>query len=92
MAKKEKKPKKGYTFCKDCGKEYMIGAPHHAFCEAKTCSECGTTYSYVIPVYDSRVKPPVRKCEECLGEELDRDDDTIYEDDCGREHPGDDCR
>jgi len=79
MPKKVKEPKKGYTICKDCGKEYMIGAPHNAFCSAKTCNECGTTYSYVIPVYDSRVDPPIRKCVECLEEEAEAEGE--YEED-----------
>ncbi len=74
MPKKVKQPKKGYTICKDCGNEYRIGAPHNVFCAAKTCSECGTTYSYVVPVYDSRVEPSIRKCMGCLADELDAEE------------------
>jgi hypothetical protein len=36
-----------------------------------------------IPVYDSRVNPPIRKCDECLNEELDAkeyEDEDSYDD------------
>lgn len=34
--------------CPDCGATYAQGAPHYMFCEAKTCENCGTTYSETI--------------------------------------------
>lgn len=39
---------KGYTTCPDCGVDYEIGAPHTAFCEARTCDECSNTVGYVM--------------------------------------------
>jgi hypothetical protein len=75
MAKKRtKKQVVPTTKCSDCGLTYVVGAPHYMFCEARTCSECGTTKGSVIPVYDSRVKPPTRLCYDCLNEQLDRDE------------------
>lgn len=60
--------------CADCGLSYKAGAPHNMFCHAKTCDECGTTFSYALPVYDSRVKPVIRLCDTCLNERLDADE------------------
>ena len=48
MAKKKPKGKKGFTVCADCGGQYKIGAPHYMFCPAKSCEECGTTFSHII--------------------------------------------
>jgi hypothetical protein len=69
---KVKKPLK--IKCPDCKRSYQAGAPHNAFCPVKTCSECGTSFGYVIPVYDSRVKPPIRLCDTCLNERLDAEE------------------
>lgn len=77
------KPKDTVT-CPDCGAEYDRGAMHNMFCKAKACSECGTSFGYKLPVYDSRPESadedgdPIRLCEECLEERLDQDEeDTI---------------
>ena len=70
----KKKPKPVMTKCKDCGCNYAVGAPHNMFCPAKTCRECDSTFSYVIPVYDSRPEAldedglPERRCDRCLDE------------------------
>ena len=69
--KKTKKQKIKRVKCSDCNAEYQLGAPHGMFCHAKTCTECGTTFGYVLPIYDSRpeaydsVGNPSRLCEEC---------------------------
>lgn len=68
--------------CKDCGLEYQKDAPHYMFCSARTCSECLATFSYTLPVYDSRPEScdddgnPIRLCEECLETRLDSDEDS----------------
>jgi len=62
--------------CKDCGRSYQAGAMHSMFCPARTCDECGSTFSFVIPVYDSRVKPPIRLCDNCLNDRLDAEEGT----------------
>lgn len=65
--------------CKDCGNEYEAGAPHMAFCPAKTCSLCGTTGSEVLePVIYSELdenEDPYRLCSECEDESEDDPDD-----------------
>jgi hypothetical protein len=81
MAKKkaveEPKPAPTMVTCKDCGVEYEAGAAHNMFCSSKTCTECGTTYGYVISVYDSRPEAkdddgnPPRLCDDCLSERMD---------------------
>lgn len=48
---------------------------HRMFCEAKTCTECGATRGYVLPVYDSTTDPPERRCETCLEEDYEEDYD-----------------
>lgn len=73
-AKTEKKIKKGYVKCPDCGGQYEAGALHYMFCPARTCSECGTTFGYVLPIWDSRVTPPERRCDDCTQEALDADE------------------
>ena len=71
--------------CRDCGAEYDAGAPHNAFCPAKTCTECGASFGYVLPVYDSRPEAkdeegnPPRLCDECLNPD-DADDEEDDED------------
>lgn len=70
--------------CDDCGGDYMAGAPHYMFCPAKMCTECGTSFSYTIPVYDSRTvdedgnPAPRRLCHRCLAEDLDEDEEEDY--------------
>lgn len=61
--------------CPDCGGTYIAGAPHTMFCPAHTCTECGSSFGYVLPIWDSRVKPPERRCEECTAEGLDAAED-----------------
>jgi hypothetical protein len=53
------KPAPKMVKCRDCGFEYEAGAPHEMFCEVKTCTECGTTYTFVIEEneYGKRVCP-----------------------------------
>lgn len=66
--------KSGLAKCPDCGVEYTAGAPHVMFCPAHTCNECGSSFSYALPVYDSRPEScdedgnPMRLCEQCLAE------------------------
>ena len=60
--------------CKDCGRKYQAGAPHTMFCPAHTCNECGTSFGYVLPPYDSRTKPITRLCDNCLNERLDAEE------------------
>ncbi len=74
--KKKKSESVLKTKCKDCGKPYTIGAPHDMFCESKTCSFCGSSYGYIIPVYDSRTKPPERKCDRCMENEGNEENDA----------------
>jgi hypothetical protein len=69
------KPKKNTVKCPDCGCSYKIGMPHAMFCLAHTCDECGDSHSYVIPVYDSWVKPPIRLCDDCLNERLNAEEE-----------------
>ena len=72
MAKLEKSQVKTQVICPDCKCEYTAGAPHGMFCSARTCRNCGTTFSYTIPVYDSRPEAldedglPERRCDKCL--------------------------
>lgn len=75
MKKKAKFAKKDTVKCPDCGRSYKIGAPHMMFCPAHTCDECGGSRNDVIPVYDSRVKPPIRLCDDCLNERLDAEEE-----------------
>lgn len=65
---------KPVTRCADCGANgpKMDLAKHAMFCPAKTCSECGDTLRFVIPVCNG-----VRLCGICL----DREDPDDYEDD-----------
>ncbi len=58
--------------CEACGAKYTAGAPHNAFCLARTCTLCETTVGYVLDIYDSRTNPPERRCQKCLDEECDR--------------------
>lgn len=60
--------------CPNCGKTYTLGQPHRMFCPACTCDECGTTFGYPLPVYDSRVTPVLRKCDRCLEREMDSEE------------------
>ena len=62
--------------CGDCGRKYQRGALHNAFCSAKTCRMCMSTYGHVLPIYDSRPEAledgePERRCDNCINEELD---------------------
>jgi DNA-directed RNA polymerase subunit RPC12/RpoP len=75
MSTKKDKLKKGYMRCPDCNKQYKIGAPHTMFCEAHTCSECGTSFKYALPIWDSRVTPPERRCEDCTLDSLDSEEE-----------------
>ncbi len=59
--------------CPDCGKNYTAGAPHKMFCEARTCSFCGSSFGHVLCIYDSREKPPLRKCDRCMDEEIEQE-------------------
>ena len=71
--KAETKPLK-MVKCSDCGSEFAEGAPHRMFCDARTCRVCGTTFGYVLPVYDSRPEAlddagrPERRCDRCIEE------------------------
>lgn len=78
---KKAKLKKGYTICPDCQGEYKIGAPHYAFCEAKTCSFCGTTGSDVLELNDDGYRICL-ECEESepSDEPLEYEDEDSYED------------
>lgn len=71
---KPEQSKEGCMRCEDCGGEYTIGAPHFMFCPARTCDKCGKACGHVLPVYDSRTKPPTRWCDDCLCKELDREE------------------
>ncbi len=62
--------------CKDCGAEYREDAPHYMFCPAHTCDFCGTSFHYVVQIYDSRETPPQRKCDRCMENEVGRDMDS----------------
>jgi DNA replicative helicase MCM subunit Mcm2 (Cdc46/Mcm family) len=73
-SKAKTKAKEVKVKCKDCGATFVAGAMHYMFCPARTCSECGTTFSYALPVYDSRVTPVIRLCEDCTQEALDREE------------------
>ena len=65
MPKKSKKTEPGFNECVDCGAQHKIEAPHHMFCEARTCGVCGTTYGYAIePNSDGQ-----RECEACANPE-----------------------
>jgi hypothetical protein len=46
--KTKTKAKRGYRVCADCGGQFKDGAPHQMFCPAKSCEDCGTTFSEVI--------------------------------------------
>lgn len=58
--------------CKDCGATYDVGAPHNAFCAARTCNECLETFGHVLDVWDSRETPPIRYCQECMDAQADK--------------------
>jgi hypothetical protein len=61
-AKIEKiKIKRGFIACPDCGGQYKIGVPHYMFCQAKTCEECHTTFTVLIPKDDKGH----RVCDNC---------------------------
>lgn len=75
--KATKKIKKGYTTCPDCQGQYKIGMPHSAFCPTHVCSECGDSYGYALPVWDSRENPPIRLCDNCTQDRLDAEEDEI---------------
>lgn len=49
--------------CKDCGMEYEAGAAHSAFCEAKTCDECGSTVGYVLEI--GAIEKDRKICDNC---------------------------
>ena len=78
-ARPEPKKKPERVKCPDCGLSYQLGQPHTMFCAAHTCSECGTSFSHVVPIYDSREKPPIRLCDGCLTERLDADEEEDEE-------------
>jgi len=65
MAKKPKPANNaGQVICPDCRETYEAGAPHHMFCDARTCEQCGTTQGCVIQLAaDGR-----RICDECVEE------------------------
>lgn len=66
-AKAEKKPKIVRMKCSDCGATYDEGALHTMFCVAHTCSECGTSFSRVLPVTGTDDEgEDERLCPECL--------------------------
>jgi hypothetical protein len=73
--------KKDLIHCNDCNGDYVPGAPHYMFCAAKMCTDCGCTFSYNIPIYDSRTvdedgePAPRRLCHECLEHALDEDEE-----------------
>ncbi len=60
--------------CPDCGNTYSAGAPHYMFCSARHCDECDSNFSYVLDIYDSRYTPPTRRCDACM-QELGDDED-----------------
>ena len=76
MKKKQSLKKRSLELtCKDCQRTYRAGAPHSMFCPAHTCRNCGSTFSYVLPIYDSRPEAldeeslPERRCDRCLEDE-----------------------
>lgn len=78
MKKKQSVKKKSLKVkCSDCGAMYTAGAQHAMFCPAHTCSECGSSFSYSLPIYDSREKPPIRLCDNCLNERLDAEEKDL---------------
>lgn len=79
MAKKKKasnkaakQPVKKFITCNDCGDKYEQGTPHVAFCSARTCPDCGTTYDYIL---NGDI------CDECCSEVLFEYEDLELEDD-----------
>lgn len=78
--KKAKAPKKtdcDKQKCPDCGAMFKVGAPHAMFCPARTCDFCGTSFGHVLDVYDSRTNPPQRKCDRCIEDDFNSQNEEL---------------
>lgn len=67
-------PKQPMVKCPDCGVEYVAGAAHEMFCEAKTCVRCGATYR---DLSDLHTMEDGKVCDDCL--EPDEKEDVDFE-------------